>query len=625
MGLHLLRSPAGFKLRGLRARLLAIVLIATVPLTLALLTYAGVQNSAEQDRARASVQTILLNDVRSCQDLVSQGRATLETFGITFAIQAQRWDLVQGNAERLRALHPEYAGIAVADASGLVRASSPVAGRTVDISGEEPFRQAVASQRLVVSGYRTDPLTGRPTIAVTLPVYDAKSKLIAVEYIVFEPAQFATRLSTAGASSAALLVDGRGVLIGRNPALPGSVGKSVADAGLVAQVLRSRQGTAVLSGLDGVTREYSFAPVFPGGEGSLFAIVGFSPDALLASEQRAFVLTLAGFAGFALVALVVAWLVGTYSIYRPTLLLQSAAVRLSEGDLSARAVFGPRHDELGVLRDRFNEMAESLQTHVDELQRTRGELHDLNVDLEERVKRRTADLEAANKELETFSYSVSHDLRSPLRAIDGFSLALLEDHSSDLDEQGRKDLARVRANANRMGELIDGLLRLSRLSRKELHVADVDLSAIADDVAESMREIDPDRAVTFEIGSGVRGAGDPELLRIVLDNLIGNAWKFTSRHDTAHIEFGSTTLDGERAYFVRDDGAGFDMAYVHKLFGAFQRVHGESEFPGTGIGLATAARIVRRHGGRIWAEGEPDNGATFWFTLSPPSPGAELT
>ncbi len=228
---------------------------------------------------------------------------------------------------------------------------------------------------------------------------------------------------------------------------------------------------------------------------------------------------------------------------------------------------------------------------------------------------RTAELAATNRELEAFAYSVSHDLRAPLRALDGFSQALLEDYVSLLDVQGRDYLRRVRAASQRMGRLIDDLLRLSRLTRAEMHREMVDLSALARSIEAELRQEEPEREATFTIAENVIAWGDARLLRVALENLLGNAWKFTARKPHARIEFGLTREDGETIYFVRDDGAGFDMTYAGKLFGAFQRLHASSEFEGSGIGLATVQRVVRRHGGRVWAEGAVDQGATFYFTL----------
>ena len=235
--------------------------------------------------------------------------------------------------------------------------------------------------------------------------------------------------------------------------------------------------------------------------------------------------------------------------------------------------------------------------------------------LERERREYAAQLEAANRELEAFSYSVSHDLRAPLRSIDGFSQALLEDYADRLDEQGRDYLGRVRAASQRMAELIDDLLHLARVTRAELRPETVDLSALAEAIADQLRHSDPGRRVELAIPPGIRAEGDARLLRIVLENLLGNAWKFTARRDRARIELGITESDGQRAYFVRDNGVGFDMAYAGKLFGAFQRLHGAREFEGTGIGLATVQRIVHRHGGRVWAEAAVDRGATFSFTL----------
>ncbi|MGE5586154.1 MAG: ATP-binding protein [Bacillota bacterium] len=224
-------------------------------------------------------------------------------------------------------------------------------------------------------------------------------------------------------------------------------------------------------------------------------------------------------------------------------------------------------------------------------------------------------LAAANMELEAFSYSVSHDLRALLRSINGFSQAIMEDYADRLDDQGKEYFSRIMAACNRMSQLIDGLLGLARITRSEMHRVAVNLSAMARTIASDLKQAEPERHVDFTIMDDVYAWGDARLLQVVMENLLGNAWKYTARHEHARIEFGTTGDDGERVYFVRDDGAGFDMAYVDKLFTPFSRLHGSSEFEGIGIGLATVPRIIHRHGGTIWAEGAVEKGATFYFTL----------
>jgi PAS domain S-box-containing protein len=224
-------------------------------------------------------------------------------------------------------------------------------------------------------------------------------------------------------------------------------------------------------------------------------------------------------------------------------------------------------------------------------------------------------LEIANRELESFSYAVSHDLRAPLRSIDGFSLALLEDCSDRLDETGRGYLARIRAATGRMAQLIDDLLDLCRITRAELSIKDVDFSAIAEAVVTDLKLLEPDRKVLVRIARGLRVRADERLLRIVAENLIGNAWKFVGQTPDAQIEIGCSEEDGRQAIFIRDNGVGFDMAYVQKLFAPFQRLHGMNEFKGTGIGLATVHRIISKHGGKVWANAIPGKGATFYMTL----------
>ncbi len=234
-------------------------------------------------------------------------------------------------------------------------------------------------------------------------------------------------------------------------------------------------------------------------------------------------------------------------------------------------------------------------------------------------------LQAANKELEAFSYSVSHDLRAPLRSIDGFSHALLEEYEDKLDNQGKDYLQRVRGAAQRMGELIDDLLNLSGVSRGEMRLEKVNLSELAKSIAAELQGAEPERVLEMVIAEGMVATGDGGLLKAALENLIGNAWKFTGKRPDAKIELGIIHSNGNHDYFVRDNGAGFDAAHGAKLFGAFQRLHDASEFPGTGIGLATVQRIIHRHGGEIWAEGEPNKGATFYFTLPGESATRALT
>ena len=296
-----------------------------------------------------------------------------------------------------------------------------------------------------------------------------------------------------------------------------------------------------------------------------------------------------------------AWLQG--GIAQPVrILAETAKAVLDRKDYSVRAR-AVSDDELGVLAEGFNDMLAEIQRR--------------DAELEQRVADRTAALEASNKELEAFSYSVSHDLRAPLRAIDGFSKALLEDCGDKLDQVGTKHLDRVRTATRQMGQLIDDLLNLARISRAELRRERFDLGAVGKEIAAELKRAQPEReGVQFVIAEGMTVVADTQLLRVVLDNLLRNAWKFTAKHPTARIELGQHRDNGHRVFFVTDDGAGFDMAHANLLFAPFQRLHRQRDFEGTGVGLATVQRIIHRHGGQLWADGAVERGASFSFTLS---------
>jgi len=294
-----------------------------------------------------------------------------------------------------------------------------------------------------------------------------------------------------------------------------------------------------------------------------------------------------------------------------TCLLDDRPHEFSEEDQEILRIFGQR---IGMELERKNHIMAREQAEV-ELRKHRDHLDLL-------VKERTAQLDELNQELEAFSYSVSHDLRAPLRAIDGFSQAVIEDYEDRLDEVGNDYLRRIRGGSQRMGQLIDDMLSLSRIGRMSMHRGTVNLTSMAENIIQRLKDSAPERKVEFEIGAGMTAVGDANILSIALDNLISNAWKYTSKVPAARIRFGTCETAQGKAFFIADNGAGFDMAYADKLFVPFQRLHERKDFEGTGVGLSIVNRVMQRHHGRVWAESKVGEGATFYFML--PEPSASL-
>ena len=290
-------------------------------------------------------------------------------------------------------------------------------------------------------------------------------------------------------------------------------------------------------------------------------------------------------------------------------ILSQAAENISRGRLNSRSRL-TGNDEISKLGQTFDNMA-------DYIEREQERLEAMNQELEQRVKERTLDYENTNRELEAFCYSVSHDLRAPLRSIEGFSLALAEDCTHILDDTAKQYISRLQRNSRHMSELIENLLKLSRINQQTLNYSSLNLSEICNNIIERLKEQQPDRNITFKIDENIQACGDKALITIALENLLSNAWKYTSQlKEQAIIEFSCETTDGQKTYFIKDNGAGFDMRYVDQLFRAFQRLHNNTEFEGTGIGLSIVQRIIHRHGGQIWARSGLHQGSCFYFTLS---------
>lgn len=475
-------------------------------------------------------------------------------------VERQRWNDAIAIMTAVPATHPYIERLFLADRRGVLVADTPALGgvRGRDFSFRDWYRGVVQTGEPYVSHvYRRTAAPRINVVAVAVPVKNESQELIAILVLQVKLEAFFEWFKNAPRNhDAAVYVvdrDGRAALHPRATAEGETIDVSSSTA--VQKALRGLRGVEITRDSADGERISAYAPVLPFQWGVVVSERGDTAFAARDAQLRRFAI-----------------------VYALILVLSAVAALL--------------------------------------FLRARGQAR-RKADLEALVAERTRELEASNKELEAFSYSVSHDLRAPLRSIDGFSRVLLDDCEDKLAPDDKSHLQRIRAATQRMGALIDDLLVLSRVTRAGMTRRRIDLSALADSIVGELRGAYPQRSVTVHIEPGVTALGDAALLRVVLENLLGNAWKFTAKTENARIEFGAAPAVGRPAYFVRDNGAGFDMKYADKLFGVFQRLHGMEEFPGTGVGLASVQRIVARHGGRIWAEGAVGEGATFHFTLQP--------
>jgi signal transduction histidine kinase len=606
---------------SIRAYLWFLALAVAVPCA-GVLVYWIANDASHEEREMAATTSSLAQLVAAqTQEFIDDAESIERALAARRVFRALDPDNRPGVLDEFLFLHPQYANLIVCDATGHVihsavqgpEGSSPEKVQARWVEG------VVRHGRFTVGKPILGQITQRWVCVLGYPIQNEAGEIAGVLGMSVDLERFhaATSALNLPENSTIAIVDQDGTVIARSLDSEHWVGKSARGTEIFAHVLSHHQGNITIRGLDGVERIHGFT-VLP--KVGWHVCVGIPTEfALAASRANAIRASLVAIAviGFIVVLVI---LVGAL-INEPIFALSRAAIRAAEGKLDTPApVSGPM--EIARVAEEFNRMIVARREKEVEVKK-------LNAELEKRVQERTAELEktnaaltarsneleAANKELEAFCYSVSHDLRAPVRTIGGFTKVLIEGHAHQLDEAGKEYLDRTGRAVERMAELIDDLLQLSRISRSQLVCTEVDLTAVASAVSTELKASASDRPITFNVQPGLVAHGDAGLLRVLIENLLGNSWKFTRNCHAPRIEFGKEQSRGTPVFFIRDNGAGFDMKYANKLFGAFERLHSPGEYEGHGIGLATVQRIVQRHGGHAWAEGRPGEGAIFYFTL----------
>jgi signal transduction histidine kinase len=459
-------------------------------------------------------------------------------------------------------------------------------------------------------------LTTNASVEFGLPVRDERGELKRVFFASLDLNLIAQAASSVKlpADAIATVMDNEGTVLARTENAEEWVGKSISDKELGKNVMWSTNRTFMAKGLDGVRRFYSSVTLSDGEHPAMHVLVGVPSAVLFDKPNTGLAMSLL------LLAVVTAGAMGASNafaeraILKPVENLIEGAEQIAMGDLSVRTTVPTETAELHQLSETFNRMAAQLAAREEALKHATNEIVQLNQGLEQKVKDRTAELRAINQELEAFTYSISHDLRAPLRHIDGFAQLLHENQYERLDEKGRRHLKVVSSSAKKMGALIDELLVFSRMARQELLNSEINLNDTVQEAMAAVINPNEDRQIQWEVSELPVVRGDAAMMRQVWVNLLSNAVKYTSKRERASIEVNYRVEKGEFIFYVRDNGAGFDMKYADKLFGVFQRLHTDKEFEGTGIGLANVRQIVTRHGGRTWAESKVDEGSTFYFS-----------
>jgi len=601
----------------IRTQLLIFAILLTLP-ALGIIVYSGLKVRAD-DYSKAVIESQKLADSLADKQeyLVREARQ----FGSLLAelpdVRSGRGDRVQTILSNALRNNPQYHNILIADASGDAWASALPMKEKLSAADRTYFKSAKATLRFSSGEYVVSRLTNRPTIHMASPlVFQGKFHGAVIISLDLDRMRSILGRSQLPANANYVFVDRNGIILSRGKAIGENVGKPIILNDLKIMERGPDRKSYEFTRKDGERRIVTYRKLRLEGEQAPYMYIraGMSLEDAISAANRQLFYNLATLLPFVILSFAIVLVIGKRSIADRVEKLQEAAHQIADGDLEGRVAPLVRGGEFGELALSFDHMAARLGENLADIRLAQHHIKSLNADLAQKVARRTAQLEASVKELEAFSYTVSHDLRAPLRHINGFSAILNEELGSDIPPQCHDYLQRICDASKKMGMLIDDLLEFSRINREEVKLESVDLSKIASELVVMLRETEPERAAEILIASDLKAKGDATLLRMVLQNLLGNAWKYTGRNPAALIELGNCSIQGEEVFYVKDNGAGFDMKYKDKLFTVFQRLHG-NEYQGTGIGLATVEKIIQRHNGRIWAESTVGEGATFFFTL----------